>query len=87
MWDVTIKVIDRVKRQIRISAIHSIDAVVDYTYVGTGLINNPAQRSSLLDSIKDGYLEYLNDQAENSVFLAGLENTAVNALNTWEASL
>ena len=87
MFNVTIRVENREKKVIRVTAIHTVDSVEDFRYSCIGLITTQAQRLAMVESIKKAYLEFLDKQVEDATFLAGLENTASNALNTWEGNL
>ncbi len=89
MWAVDIEVENRGKKIVKVRAVHSddISGVEDFTHVGVGIIQTPAQRTGMMDAIQAAYLLFLSDEELNLTFLAGLEDTAENALNVWEATL
>jgi len=87
MWEVTIKILNIVQKLAQVTARRTEEDVADYIYTCTAILDTPDQRTGVLDQIKDNYLEYLDRQVQSDGVVAGLEDTATNALNTWEATL
>ena len=88
MWTVNITVLDILKKLARIIAIRTpIAGEKEYIYSCTAILETPAQRSTVLNQIKNNYLEYLERQEQADTVIAGLEDTASNALNAWEETL
>lgn len=88
MWEVKIKMLDLAKQVARITAVHTEAATEEvWLWHGTAIIETASQRTAILDQIKSNYLEYLNSQDQADTVIAGLEDTAVNALNSWEGTL
>lgn len=85
MWEVAIDLIDEVTERAHIVAKRT-DPVTDeiYIYRCTAIITTSAQRTALLQLIKDKYIASLDRQNVTSLILGGLADTAVNALNAWE---
>ena len=88
MWQVAIDVLNIPQKLARVTAIRT-DTVTEevYSYSCTAILDTPAQRSAVLNQIKSNYLEYLDRQDQADTVIAGLEDTAVNALNAWEDTL
>ena len=88
MWQVEIDVIDIQAKRAQITAIRT-DTITDeiYVYSCTAILETPSQRSAVLQLIKDKYLEYLDRQDQADSVISGLEDTAANALNSWEETL
>ncbi len=87
MWEVFITVVDLQAKRANISAVRT-DPVTEevYAYSCTAIIDTASQRVDLLELIKNKYLEYEAMQDSVETVIAGLEATAVNALNTWEGT-
>lgn len=84
MWNVKIKVTDVTKKEAKITAIRTDDLTGEiYTYYCLAIIASSAQRSAVLQQIKDNYLDYLNYLNDADGVIAGLEDTATNSLNSW----
>lgn len=88
MWQVLIKVINIPAKVARITAIREPEMDEPrYVYHCTAIIDTAAQRTAVLQQIKDNYLEYLERQDQADGVIAGLIDTAENALNQWEETL
>lgn len=88
MWQVTIDVLNVAKKLARVTATRT-DVVTDevYQYTCTAILDTPAQRSAVLDQIKNNYLAYIDREGQISIIIAGMEDTATHALNDWEENL
>lgn len=86
-WEVNITVINEDAKRIHLLASHLTDGIVDFDYSLTGVISSPEQRTGMLNAIKESYLAYLTRKDRETDLLAGLADTAVNALNAWEDGL
>ncbi len=88
MWEVKIKVLNVAKKLAAVSARRIPIANEDeYLYSCTAILDSAAQRSAVLNQIKNNYLAYINREGQIDIIIAGMENTATNALNTWENTL
>jgi hypothetical protein len=88
MWQVNIDVLNIAQKLARVTAIRTpIQDEAEYQYSCTAILNTASQRSAVLDQIKLNYLTYLERQDQADVVVAGLEDTAANALNDWEENL
>ncbi len=88
MWQVKIDVLSIQAKVARITATREPEMdEARYVYHCTAIIDTAAQRSAVLQQIKDNYLEYLERQDQADGVIAGLQDTAENALNTWEETL
>ena len=88
MWQVKIKVLNIAQSLAEITAIREPENGEDrYIYSCTAILDTPAQRTAVLQQIKDNYLEYIERQFQAEGVIAGLEDTASNALNAWEETL
>ena len=85
MWEVLIKMLDESRNRVLVSAVRT-DGISGeiWTYTLRGEINTPTQRANLLQQIKDARTDYLDMLVRVDATLAGLEQTAINALNDWE---
>lgn len=88
MWEVKINVLNILQKLAKVTATRT-DPVTDevYTYSCTAILDTPAQRSAVLDQIKDNYLAHVERKFQAESVIAGLEATATNALNVWEETL
>ena len=88
MWEVTIEVLDINASRVKIVAIRT-DTGDGLSFSNTyrAIIESPAQRTAILNQIKLDYLDYLSDLNDADDVIAGLEDTATNNLNSWEATL
>lgn len=88
MWEVFIEVINVVKKLVNIRVVRTDPVTGEkWNYSCTTVLNTPAQRSEVLQLIKDNYLEYMDREGQIRLILSGMEDTATNSLNTWEATL
>ena len=88
MWEVFIEVINVAKKFVTINAKRT-DSITGeiWTYSCTAILDSPTQRSAVLQQIKDNYLAHINREGQIDLILSGMEDTATNSLNTWEATL
>jgi len=88
MWQVYINVLNIAQKLAKVTAIRTpVADEEEYTYSCTAILETPGQRSAVLEQIKDNYITYLDHLVDEGVVIAGLEDTATNALNSWEATL
>jgi len=85
MWQISIRVLDEAKKRVLLLATRTEDEDV-WQYSITGIIATQAQRAAMMEDIKEAYLEYEAKQARENTMLGGLETTAENYLNNWEAT-
>lgn len=85
MWEVKVIMRDEATNLVSVVATRT-DAITGeiWRYPLTGKINTQAQRTGILQQIKDAYTAKLAKDARVITALAGLAETATNALNDWE---
>jgi hypothetical protein len=86
MWISKVKVKDRSRDLVRVTAVHTDDTSdkVDFRYECLAIISSQAQRTAVFQLIKQKYTAYINNESTDEVFLAGLAQTLTNGLNAWE---
>jgi len=88
MWDIDIKVLDYTLQRCRVTATRSDSGDgLEFTYACNAILETAEQRTAVLNQIKGNYLNYLNDINDSDDIIAGMEDTAKNTLNSWEATL
>lgn len=85
MWEVVAYMRNEATNLVDVIATRTDDLTgVIWRYSLTGQINTPQQRQGLLQQIKDAYTNHLAEVVRHDDALAGLADTAENALNDWE---
>jgi len=86
-WTVEITIFDEATQTANVRAVR-VDSATDekFVYECRAIISTPEQRSALLQRIKDKFIEDEARQGRIENILAGLADTATNALNNWEAT-
>ena len=85
MWDVIVIMKNEVTNLVDIIATRT-DVVTGeiWRYPLCGLINTPAQRAGILNKIKNAYRAKVAKDDRVIIALAGLADTAINSLNSWD---
>lgn len=87
MWEVTIIMLDETRKTVRVTAVRTDDITEEvWSYTCVAIIDSPEQRVGILDRIKNEYEEHEARGNRIKVTIAGLGDTATNALNVWEAT-
>lgn len=88
MWAVKINVINVAQKRARVTATRTDDITGEiWEYSCVAILDTPGQRGAVLQQIKDHYLAYLDYEGQVFIIVAGMEDTATNSLNNWEAIL
>lgn len=86
MWEVIVVMLDETRKTVRVTATRIDDITEEvWSYTCVSIIDSPEQRAGILDRIKNEYEEYEARGNRITATIAGLGDTATNAMNTWEA--
>jgi hypothetical protein len=85
MWEIIVTMLDEATKLARIIAVRT-DPITDevYRYRCEASIDSPPHRAAILDKIQDEYEQYEMRQERIENTIAGLGDTATNAMNAWE---